>query len=63
MIKTGPDQKKILPIIQGHTQGGGLPGCSLLSIHNPTDFVDTMISRVLCDLYFSQNQSLKSADN
>jgi hypothetical protein len=47
--------------------GGGLPGCRPLkpTIRNlkNTDFVDIMISRVLQDFHFSQNQPLKSADD
>jgi len=62
MIKTGPDQKKFDPSSMGTPKVGGLPGCSLLPPHNPPDFVDTIISKVLYDLPFSQNQSLKSAD-
>jgi hypothetical protein len=48
--------------------GGGLPGCSPLqtpqnrNLKN-TDFVDIMISEVLHDLPFSQNQPLRSADD
>jgi hypothetical protein len=46
---------------------GGLPGCSppntpKLKFKN-TDFVNTMISRVLRDLPCSQIQPLKSADD
>jgi hypothetical protein len=47
--------------------GGGVPGCSAPltpnQILNNTDSVDIMISKVLCDFPFSQNQPLKSADN
>jgi hypothetical protein len=63
MIKTGPDQKKFDPSSKGTPKVGELSGCSLLPPHNPPDFVDTMMSKVLCDLPLSQNQSLKSADD
>jgi hypothetical protein len=51
-----------------HT-GGGLPGWSPPPKKTPkqkfknTDFVDIMISNVLCDFPFSRNHSLKSADD
>ena len=51
----------------GHTQAGGrgLPLCSRtprnLSLKN-TDFVDMMILKNVCDLLFTQNQPMKSAD-
>jgi hypothetical protein len=49
---------------------GGLPGCSPPQTpknqnkkKRKTDFVDIMISKVLCDFPFSRNQPLKSADD
>jgi hypothetical protein len=51
----------------GHTKAGGrgLPLCSRtpsnLSLKN-TDFVNIMILKNVCDLLFTQNQPMKSAD-
>jgi hypothetical protein len=53
---------------QERTQGEGLPGCSPRNPPNPkvkkkTDFIVIMMSKVLRELPFSQNQPLKSADD
>jgi hypothetical protein len=51
--------------MQGCTQGG-LPGCSphqtTKTKIQQTDFTD-IISKILCDFLFSQNQPLKLADD
>jgi hypothetical protein len=55
--------------VQGHAQGGGLPGCSPApppSKHpkpkfKRQDFSDILLSEVLCELPFGRNQPLKSA--
>jgi hypothetical protein len=45
--------------------GGGPPGCKppKQNLKNTQIFVNTMISTVLCDLRFSLNQPLTSADD
>ena len=58
--------------IHGHPlahpmRGGGLPGCNPPSPKSKRNkkkyFVDTMISKVLCDLRFSLSRLPKSADD
>jgi hypothetical protein len=40
-----------------------LPPFAQIEIKKGTDFVDIMLSNILCDLHFCQNQPLKSTDD
>jgi hypothetical protein len=59
----------ILPILDKHWLSDkgkfGMPGCSphpKLELRRKTDIIDTVMFGVVCDLPFSRNQGLISAD-